>query len=226
MKKISLCLCAVLFLTATAFARPIQQNAFLNNFYLGGVFGMEKADIQFDDTTFAWGHAGVEVGFSGHYFVTDYIGLGLDFHYAGFQGSHKNIWDRSTIPYSQLKMNLDMETFNLMGAGRINFNPRAPIRFYMPLATGLVVAHSKFKYKDSHAHTDLRASDTSLNWGGYVGLGMEYDLYEGALTLGLETRYNFYRYNYRDLAQEIQADNHPNKHTYHYMSILMVASFQ
>jgi len=221
------CLLGGLFFSAVPTpAKTLQKGVWLSDFYVGGGFGMENSGLRFENSTFAWGRVGVELGFSGFYFFNDYLGLGADFHYAGFQGTHRNFWDRSTTPISQYKMSLNTETWNLMAVGRTYVNPHSATRVYLPFGGGLVVGHTKFKYEDSFTSTYLKDSATSPDIGGFAGLGLEYDLYEGAMTIGLETRYNFYRYNIGRLADRIDADNRPHKKIYDYISVLMVVSFQ
>jgi len=226
-KSILLTLLLGVFIVALpAMASPIQKGALLSSFYLGGTFGLEHSGMHFDNRSLAWGRAGVEVGLSGIYFLNDYFGLGGSLHYAGYQGSDKNYWNRETIPYTQKEMTLNTEFFNFMLMGRVNFNPHAPTRFYAPFGTGVSIGHAKFKYRDTTYDTSLSASSTSADLGAFAGLGVEYDMYEGALTVGLETRYAIYRYNIGRLAERVQADNHPGKETYSALSLLFVASFQ
>ena len=227
MKKIILLLVFCAALTATASAKAIGEKSFLSELYIGGAVGLEKSGMNMDNKSFAWGHGGLEVGISWLYFLTDNLGLGLDFHYAGFQGSDKESWDRSVTPYRKRSFSLNTETWNIMAAGRVHFNPHGRMRIYMPFGGGLVIGHSRFKYTyNSWSDYTLRASATSANVGAFAGLGLEYDLYDGAVTAGLETRYSLFRYDAQRLATRIQADNHPGKQTYSYISLLAVVSFQ
>lgn len=228
MKKLGIVFSLFLLLLGAlpASASPVKEGVFLSGFYVGGAFGLENSGMEFDGNNFAWGHAGLELGLSGQYFLNDYLALGGDLHYAGFDGSDKSYWDRSTVPYKQHEMSLNLETWNFFATGRAYFNPARATRFYVPFGLGMVVGHGKFRYKESSTNTSLRASSTSLGAGGFAGIGLENDIYEGNLTIGLEMRYNMYRYNIGQLADRVEADNSPGKRTYSYLSLLMVVTFQ
>lgn len=225
-KNFLIALLTVVFLAVLPLqAKTLARGTTLSDIYIGGGFGMEKSGMDFNNKNFAWGHAGFEVGFSGFYFVNEFLGIGADFHYASFAGSDKEIWDRSAVPYSKESFKLNMDTYNVMAAARVYLTPNTTTRLYVPLGGGAVVGHSRFKYGESLTETEISASATSVDVGGFGGLGLEYNLYDGTAAVSLEIRYNIYRYDIGRLADRIQADNRPGKQVYDYISVLATFTF-
>ena len=224
-KKLMMVLAAVLvFFPAKIFGQGIESGQSMVSLYGGLGSAMEKSDMEIDGKRFAWGNVGAELGLSYLYFPSSYLGLGVDLHYAGFQGSDT----LEDVPgwwyWHTFESDFEMHTFQIMGAGRLNINPQSSVRLYVPFGAGVVFAQGRMDYKwDGYCEYTQTDTNTSLGW--YAGIGIEFDTNE-RFAFGLEARYNSFRYDYNGLASDVGGDVVGKNTNHDYVSLLLSFRFK
>ena len=183
-------------------AQGIEDGDGMVSLYGGLGSALEKSMIEVDGENLSWGNFGAEVGLSYLYFPTSYLGLGLDVHLANFKGTQMVEDVRGRWFWHTLESDFDMQTLQLMGAGRINLNPQSPVRLYIPFGAGLTLSNGTMKYTWDEEFDLGEESVTDASWGGYVGLGLEFD--QGTnYSWSIEARYNVFDYDDSRLAGDI-----------------------
>lgn len=135
------------------------------------------------------------------YAVDDYVNVGLEgiFGRGGMGGG-------TAIPYGSeydspwfnvKKEDNYHDTWAVMFASRVNFNPQDSNRFYMPLGVGYMQINQITEYKaysliipgQSHEFKEDRKIGGGIAF--YSGLGWEYDF--GGFIFGLESRFTVFK---------------------------------
>ena len=188
--------CVVLFLNAPAFAQ-LAQGQHLVGGRLGLGFQLENSGISYSDyDRVDWGTLGAELGFSYYYLLTDHVGVGADISYGDFDGGDFFV--------SADKVSDETKLFNAMLSARLVANPSNLFRFYMPLGVGLTAARQNLNIHRRGVDYSRKATDTSL--GFFAGAGVEFDLgQDSGWAVGLETRYNSFRYDTDKLTRDAPA---------------------
>lgn len=208
----------------TSFSQGIEAGDSMFSLYGGFGSATQKSGMEIDGKNISWGNLGAELGLSYLYFPSDYLGLGMDMRYAGFRGS-ENVED---VPgwwhWHTLESKFNMDTFHVMGAGRINLNPYANVRVYIPFGAGIVFSSAEMEYWwDDRVMDKVDRSDSSLGW--YAGLGIEFDLTD-RLAWGLEGRYNSFRYDYRPLVDHVGGKALKDDMEHNYVSLVISIHFK
>ena len=211
-------------LTAPVRAQGIESGTSMVSFYGGLAFGLEKSGIELEGKNLSWGNAGGELGLSYLFFPTPYFGLGADLRYAGFQGSEKTEYRAGYWYWHTLESDFETHTLQLMASGRINLNPGATVRLYIPFGAGAVFSRGLMEYTwDDYSYDTETASNTSLGW--YAGVGVEFDSTD-RFAWGLEARYNAFRYDDTDLAHDIGGAVINDNQNRSYVSVALKVSFK
>ena len=185
MKKIIFA-CVAVCLFVPSFAQLAQgQHLIGGRFGLG--FQLENSGISYSNyDRVDWGTLGAELGLSYYYFLTNHVGVGADVSYGDFDGGDFFV--------SSDKVSDDTKLFNAMLSARLVANPSGLFRFYMPVGVGVTAARQHMRINRHGVNYAKTATDTSLGW--FVGAGFEFDMgRDSGWALGLETRYNTFRYN-------------------------------
>ena len=203
-------------------AQGITAGQGTGNIYFGLGSALEKSDLEVDGKNLSWGNIGGEVGLSYLYFPSEFIGLGVDLHFAGFKGSQSVEDVPGWWRWHTLKTEFSMSTTQLMAIGRLNLNPSSPVRMYIPFGAGVVLSEAKMKYSWDDREV-YKEEDYNVSPGWYVGLGLEFDT-NSALTWGVEFRYNSFQYDYSDFADFVGGRTISNETERNYVSV--VATFR
>ena len=218
-------------------AQGIESGQSMWSIYGGLGTALEKSGLEMDGRNLSWGNLGAEVGLSYLYFPSEYFGMGVDLRYAGFKGSGSTEPAYWSWYWDSFDKDLEMNTLQLMAAGRININPGSQVRLYVPFGAGFVLSDGGMSYtlsrdyysfydhtyyEDSYTNYD-GAHDTSLGW--YAGIGLEFDSGE-RVAWGLEARYNSFRHDYGSWAEEVGAHITGNDTVRNYISFVLKLSFK
>ena len=184
--------CLILFFCVQAFASLTQGDRLLG-VRLGLGIPLESSGVSYlGSDRIGWGTSGVDYGFSYYYLATDYIGLGVDFSYADFGQ------DEMLVSTDQVTNNTKL--FNIMYSARFTANPASMFRFYMPVGLGLTFSQEDLEIQTPGIYYSAEDIDVSIGW--FVGAGFEFDLdHESTWSIGLETRYNSFRYHTNNLVR-------------------------
>ncbi len=182
-----LILCVMMFMLAVPSFAQLTQGQHMAGGRLGLGFQLENSGISYtSDDRVNWGSLGAEYGLFYYYSVTDHIGLGADLAYGDFDGGE--LFESSEDVDNKTKL------FNAMLSARLTANPSSSFRWYLPVGIGLTRAQQNMHIHKNAIHFDQKATDTSLGW--FIGAGFEFDLgHHSGWALGLETRYNSFRYD-------------------------------
>jgi len=225
MKKIWMVgLLAVLLLSPLkSSAQGITAGQSTGSIYLGLGSALGKSDLEVDGKNLSWGNIGAEGGLSYIYFPNEFIGLGVDLHFAGFKGSQRLEDVPGWWRWHTLKTEFNMNTTQLMAIGRLNLNPSSPVRMYIPFGAGVVLSEAKMKYLWDNREV-YKEEDYNVSPGWYVGLGIEFDT-NNALTWGVEFRYNSFQYDYSDFADFVGGRTISNNKERNYVSVVATLRF-
>ena len=136
-------------------------------------FGPSGADFDYADVG---GTYGVQV----MHYLTQNIGLGLEFNGTNYSEAEYDIYGIGMEEHFKTSA----DKYSIFLAGKFNFAPTAKTRMYVPLGVGF--AKYKGKIKDD---LGLEDSKTNTKPALYVGLGVESDIND-IFIWGFEARYN------------------------------------
>ncbi len=187
------------------FSQGIYSGQSLVTVYGGVGTALEKSGMELDGKRISWGNIGGEMGLSYLYFPTPFLGLGVDVHYAGFQGSDTLEYLEGRHHWHTFETDFEMHTLQLMAAGRVNLNPNSYVRFYIPFGAGLVLSEGEIKYRWDDYPCETEDYDYDASFGWYAGLGVEFPAGDSR-SWGLEARYNAFRYDDGLLAADVGGD--------------------
>ena len=193
---------SVCFFAVLCSAQGIEDGQGVLSLYGSLGSALEKSTIEVGGENLSWGNIGAEAGLSYLYFPTAFLGLGFDIHMADFQGTQTVEDVRGRWFWHTLESDFEMQTLQLMAAGRINLNPQSAVRLYVPFGAGLTLSSGTMKYTWDEEFDLGKESATDASWGGYVGLGLEFDQ-GGRYSWGIEARYNVFDYDDSFLAGDI-----------------------
>ena len=215
---------SICFFSSISPAQAIQRGEDTVSVYGGLGTALQKSGLEIDGKRLSWGNIGTELGFSYFYFPSEYMGIGVDVHYAGFQGSKRSDEVPGRRHWHCFSSDFDMHTFHIMGAERINLNPQARIRFYIPLGAEIAFAKGKMQYMwDDHVIDTQTSLDRSFSW--YAGLGFEFDQ-NSHWAWGIEARYNSFHYDYSGLAGRVEGKTARNNNEHSYISLVIKFQFK
>lgn len=195
MKKIIISLVVLLFSMPT-FAQLVQGQHLVGG-RLGLGFQLENSGISYSPyDRVDWGTLGVDYGLAYYYLLNPYVGVGADVSYGDFEGGQLFVLSE--------KVDDKTKVFNTMLSARFTANPSDLFRWYMPVGAGLTVARQNMRIKRSGVNYHQKATDASFGW--FVGAGFEFDLgRESTWSVGLETRYNTFRFDTDKLVRHAPA---------------------
>ncbi len=225
MKKILMLLIMVgmCFCSGKSMAQGIEGGESVANFYMGLGSALQKSGMEVDGQNLSWGNIGGDAGLSYLYFVSPYLGLGADIHYAGFQGSESFEDVPGRWYWHTFETDFEMHTMHIMGIGRINLNPGSSLRLYIPFGAGIALSEGRMRYKwDDYDMYQAESYDSSFSW--YAGIGLEFET-NNNVTWGIEARYNAFEHNYQDLTYLVGGhvvDTNPERN---YVSLVFKAQF-
>ena len=184
---------------------------------------LEKSDLEIDGKRLSWGNLGAGLGMSYLYFPEAHLGLGLGFQYTNFQGSDSIDYIPGRWFWHTLESDFETDTLHLMAQGRININPSSAVRVYLPFGVGAGVSVGTMTYTWDDLFEDEYLA-ANFSWGWYGGIGVEFAQSDRS-AWSIEARYNTFRFDDRDFADQIGAvvlDN--NRHSY--VSLAVKFSFK
>lgn len=162
---------------------------------LGVAAGLQNSGITYtaQGDKLDWGTVGMQAGFSYHYFLTDFLGVGAEISGGNFDGADKHWYSYSNKFRDRTRL------LNLMVSARLTANPQNRLRFYAPFGAGWTVAQQELKINNEGISFHKEATDVSFGW--FAGLGAEWDIWDEDWSAGVEMRYHTFRYNTNDVVQ-------------------------
>lgn len=183
MKKL-LIFISVLFFSLPAFAQLGQgQNMISGNLGLG--FQLNNSGIEYSTggSKLDWGTLGADYGITYNYFITRYLGAGVEISGGNYDGANLTFSNSD-------QQNVSVHLFKAMFAARLNANPGSRLRFYIPFGAGLVSAKQDIDINYYGTKYNNKKTDNSLGW--FLGAGLEFDAGNDGWSWGLESRYNVF----------------------------------
>ena len=221
MKKIAAWLLVGLFVAfpATVKAQGIEAGDHMFSMMIGGAAGLQDSGLtKWNNEKTDWGSAGAVFGLSYMIFPSEVLGVGIEVNDGIFVGED----DDRYIMGDHEELETAMNVFNAMVSARLNLNPQARARFYIPFGAGLSSATAAIRDTWNGSETTKRASYNSL--GYFVGFGLEVALgSSGRWSLGAEGRYNAFQYDTDKLAAKWGGTG-VGKKDYSYVSVAFKAS--
>ncbi len=210
MKKI-LWIVVVMCCAAPSFAQ-LEQGQHMFSLRGGLGFQLQNSGIVYNSSGSRtdWGTLGAELGLSYYYLVTDHFGIGTDFSYGDYEGADITWSATNTIDDG-------VHMLNLMLSARYTLNPSDRVRLYVPFGIGCVAAEQKLDM--NYYGTVYSAKQTQTKLGYFAGLGLEFDLGHEGWSLGLESRYNAFRFDSNSFVRYAPAPVHgTGKRLYEYLT--------
>lgn len=174
-------------------AAGIEAGNQLVSGYLGASVPLQDSGIKEYGEDLDWAAAGVSLGASYLYFVSDHFGLGAELSGSVFAESEYNIYGYGV--YENIKMSMTL--FNAMAVARVNINPYSRVRVYIPFGLGLTSAEGTVKMHghDSRYYYNGEMNETTTSLGYFAGVGVETDLGQSNWMLGGEVRYSGFQFD-------------------------------
>jgi len=219
MKKLIAVVVACVGLSAFANAQGIEAGDQMVSGTVGIGVGLQDSGLKLlNNNDAAWGTAGATFGLSYMVFPNEYLGIGVEVNDGIFAGEDDDVYSFGNHEEIETAMNV----FNAMASLRLNLNPQARTRFYIPFGAGLTSATGAIKDTYNGWERTERASYNSFGW--FAGFGFEIALgSSGTWSLGAEGRYNAFQYD-TDKLMNKWGVNGVGKKDYSYVSVAFKAS--
>ncbi len=143
-------------------------------------FSPMNVGASFGDENFDYGDVGPTYGLQIMHYLTQNIGLGLEFNATNYDAAEYSL---SAMGFSET-IKTSADKYAMFLAGKFNFAPDAKTRLYIPVGVGFAKYKGKME-SDVFGEEEQSATKPAL----YVGLGVESDLND-IFIWGLEARYN------------------------------------
>ena len=167
---------------------------------------------------------GAGAGVSYFYFPQSHVGLGLGLQYTSFKGSDSIEYIPGRWFWHTLESDFETDTLHLMAQGRININPGSSVRLYIPFGVGAGVSVGSMTYTWDELFEDEKMA-ANFSWGWYGGIGLEFAQSDRS-AWSIEARYNTFRFEDGDFADQIGAVVLDNNSRHSYVSLAVKFSFK